>query len=58
MLLAPDKTDWLLLPPRRAGWARRGQPAPVPISGQNAPRTVFGRLNLRTGHALFLARAT
>jgi hypothetical protein len=29
----------------------------VPISGQNARRTVFGSLNLRTGHALFLARA-
>ena len=55
-LLALDETDLLLLPPLRAGWARRGQPAPVPISGQNARRTVFGSLNLRTGHALFLAQ--
>jgi transposase len=56
-LLALDETDLLLLPPLRAGWARRGQPAPVPISGQNARRTVFGSLNLRTGHALFLAQS-
>jgi transposase len=56
VLLAQDETDLLLLPPVRAGWARRGQPAPVPLSGQNARRTVFGSLNLRTGHALFLAQ--
>jgi DDE superfamily endonuclease len=56
VLLALDETDLLLLPPLRAGWARRGQPAPVPISGQNARRTVFGSLNLRTGHMLFLAQ--
>ena len=55
-LLAQDETDLLLLPPLRAGWARRGQPAPVAISGQNARRTVFGSLNLRTGHALWLAQ--
>ena len=57
VLLALDETDLLLLPPLRAGWARRGQPAPVPLSGQNARRTVFGSLNLRTGHVLLLARA-
>jgi DDE superfamily endonuclease len=57
VLLALDETDLLLLPPLRAGWAVRGQPAPVPISGRNARRTVFGSLNLRTGHALFLAQA-
>jgi transposase len=56
VLLALDETDLLLLPPLRAGWARRGQPAPVPLSGQNARRTVFGSLNLQTGHALFLAQ--
>jgi hypothetical protein len=56
VLLAQDETDLLLLPPLRAGWARRGQPAPVPISGQNARWTVFGSLNLQTGHALFLAQ--
>ena len=56
VLLALDETDLLLLPPLRAGWARRGQPAPVPLSGQNARRTVFGSLNLRTGHMLLLAQ--
>jgi transposase len=53
-LLAEDETDLLLFPPLRAGWARRGEPAPVPISGFNARRTLFGTLNVRTGHALFL----
>jgi hypothetical protein len=57
VLLAQDETDLLLLPPLRAGWALRGQPAPVFISGRNARRTVFGSLNLRTGHALFLAQS-
>jgi transposase len=57
VLLAQDETDLLLLPPLRAGWARRGQPAPVPLSGKNARRTVFGSLNLRTGHTLFLAQS-
>src|SRR5689334_24261263 len=56
VLLALDETDLLLLPPLRAGWARRGHPAPVPISGQNARRTVFGCLNLRTGHMLLWAQ--
>lgn len=53
-LLAQDETDVLLLPVLRAGWALRGQPAQVPISGKNARRTVFGALNLRTGHLLCL----
>jgi len=53
-LLAQDETDLLLFPPLRAGWARRGEPAPVLISGFNARRTVFGTLNLRTGHTLLL----
>jgi transposase len=56
VLLAQDETELLLLPPLRAGWTRRGQPAPVPLSGHNARRTVFGSLNLRTGHALWLAQ--
>jgi transposase len=61
VLLAQDETELLLLllllPPLRAGWARRGEPAPVPIGGQNARRTVFGSLQLRTGRALFLAQS-
>ncbi len=54
--LAFDETDLRLFPPLRCGWAERGQPAPVPISGSNAKRVVFGALNLRTGHRVFQAR--
>jgi len=46
----------LLFPPLRAGWALRGQPAPVPISGANAKRVLFGILNIETGYRFFLAR--
>lgn len=53
-LLAQDETDLLLFPLLRSGWARRGQPATVLLSGYNARRTIFGALNLRTGHLLLL----
>jgi hypothetical protein len=56
VLLAEDETDLLLLPPLRAGWAPRGRPREVPISGKNARRVVFGAMNLRTAHRLFLVR--
>lgn len=56
MALAEDETDLRLFPPLRAGWALRGQPAPVPISGGNAKRVLFGTINILTGHRLFLAR--
>ncbi len=45
-----------LFPPLRAGWARRGEEAPVPISGSNAKRVLFGAIHLRTGRRVFLAR--
>jgi transposase len=54
--LAADETDLRLFPPLRSGWARRGKPAPVPISGGNAKRVLFGALNIATGHRLFLVR--
>ncbi len=57
MVLAQDETDLLLFPPLRAGWARRGETAPVLLSGWNARRVVFGAMNLRTGARLFLPRA-
>lgn len=44
----------LLFPPIRAGWALRGQPGTVLISGQNARRTVSSTLHLRSGHLLSL----
>jgi hypothetical protein len=46
----------LLFPPLRSAWARRGQPAPVLISGANARRSIFGALHLRTGRMLCLAQ--
>jgi hypothetical protein len=56
VVLAEDETDLRLFPPLRAGWAQRGEPAPVPISGGNAKRALFGTINLATGHRLFLVR--
>jgi transposase len=56
VVLAEDETDLRLFPPLRSGWAVRGQPAPVPISGFNAKRVLFGVINIRTGHRLFLPR--
>lgn len=54
--LFEDETDLLLFPPLRGAWGRKGQPIEVPLSGRNARRTVFGTINLVTGHRLFLAR--
>src|SRR5262249_48006070 len=56
VLLAEDETDLLLFPPLRSGWARRGQVAPVLISGRNACRTLFGTVHLRSGHLLLMER--
>jgi transposase len=54
--LAEDETDLLLFPPLRAGWAKRGEPFEVPLSGANARRVVFGALNLVTGRRMFVVR--
>jgi hypothetical protein len=56
VVLAEDETDLLLFPPLRAGWAKRGAPAEVRISGRNARRVIFGAMNLRTGTRLFVPR--
>ena len=56
VLLAEDETDLLLFPPLRAGWAPRGEPKEVLLSGRNARRVFFGCLNLRTGTRHFLVR--
>jgi transposase len=56
VLLFEDETDLLLFPPLRAGWALRGQPVEVPLSGRNARRVVFGAIAVRTGHRLLLPR--
>jgi putative transposase len=54
--LFEDETDLLLFPPLRAGWFKRGKPAEVPISGENAKRTVFGTIDVETGQRIFVAR--
>jgi DDE superfamily endonuclease len=56
ILLAEDETDLMLLPPLRAGWSLRGEPAEVHISGRNARRVIFGAMNLMTGTRLLLPR--
>jgi len=56
VFLVEDETDLRLFPPLRAGWRRRGQSAPVRITGRNAKRVVFGTLNPRTGHRVLLCR--
>ncbi len=54
--LFADETDLLLFPPLRAGWFLRGKPADVPISGENAKRTVFGAVDVETGELVLVAR--
>lgn len=54
-MLFEDETDLMLFPPVRSGWTKRGQPAPIEISGANAKRVVFGTVSL-TGHRLLLVR--
>jgi transposase len=54
--LFEDETDLLLFPPLRAGWFLRGKPAEVPISGENAKRTVFGTIDVQTGERILVAR--
>lgn len=51
-----DETALREFPPLRAGWARVGQQAEVPISGRNARRTVFGALAAATGQLVRLVR--
>ena len=43
-------------PPLPAAWSPRGYPKEVLLSGRNGRRVVFGAMNLRTGHRLFLPR--
>ena len=55
-LLVLDETTLRHLPPLRAAWALRGQQAAVRISGQNARRSLFGTVDLRTGRRVLLVR--
>jgi hypothetical protein len=48
-VLFSDATILTETPPLRAGWARTGQQAEVPITGDRARRVVFGAPNIGTG---------
>ena len=56
MVLFEDETLLRELPPLRCCWAKRGERAVVPITGNNARRCVFGVLNPRTGKRLCSVR--
>lgn len=56
VLVFLDATRVRLFPPLRAAWARRGEPAQVPVSGRNDRRVLFGALNPRTGHRIVVRR--
>jgi hypothetical protein len=52
-------TDWTLLrlfPPLRAAWSRVGEPALVPVTGQNAKHVLFGAVHVHTGPRVVLCR--
>ncbi len=56
VILAQDETDLLLFPPLRSSWSPQGQPREALLSGHNAKRVLFGTVNIRTGHRLWLVR--
>lgn len=45
-----------MFPPLRAKWAFKGQQAKVAITGQNAQRTLFGTIDLKTAKRVILQR--
>jgi hypothetical protein len=49
-----DETFVLETPPLRAGWARVGVQAEVPVTGNHARRVIHGALNIATGHVELL----
>jgi hypothetical protein len=49
-----DETFILETPPLRAGWAKVGVQAEVPITGNHARRVIHGALNVTSGHVALL----
>jgi hypothetical protein len=49
-----DETSILETPPLRAGWAKVGVQAEVPITGNHARRVIHGALNVTSGHVELL----
>lgn len=56
VVLVEDEIDLLLFPSLRAMWSLRSVPARGLLSDWNARRTVFGCMNLATGHQVFQVR--
>ena len=56
MLLCIDATRLRLFPPLRSTWARKGEPARVPVTGGHAKRVLFGAINVRPGHRMVVQR--
>lgn len=54
VVLMLDETFILETPPLRAGWAKVGVQAEVPITGNHARRVIHGALNVASGHVEFL----
>jgi transposase len=51
-----DETALREVPPLRAGWSKRGEPATVLISGRNTRRTILGVLNVASGELVRTVR--
>jgi len=51
-----DETPRRAFPPRRAGWARRGQQRVIVVSGRTSRRVVHGALNAATGELVTWGR--
>jgi hypothetical protein len=49
-----DETSIVETPPLRAGWAKVGVQAEVPITGNHARRVIHGALNVTSGHVELL----
>jgi hypothetical protein len=54
VVLMLDETFVLETPPLRAGWAKVGVQAEVPITGKHARRVIHGALNVTSGHVELL----
>ncbi len=55
VVLTEDETLIRLFPPMRYAWSLRGEQSSVPISGRNEHRTLFGVINIQTGHRILMA---
>jgi transposase len=51
-ILFLDESDFLLFPPLRATWSRRGKSQPVLLTGRNQKSVLFAAFNPKTGRIL------